>query len=151
MKTALVLGIAVFTVAGCHSANSPDGLVASASVAPGSFRAGTPVDVTVTVVNEGSRTRTIEINPCPEPFVVTTLSGEVIGPGVRICSAYSQQHELAPGEQYVFELRWSGDRKGGGTPDSNVPLGPGTYLLRAVVTAVGGPVESEAVQFTVTQ
>ena len=151
MRSAVVAVVVAFTFAGCRSPDDPSNLVVTAEVAPSTFRAGTEVAVTLTVTNDGGGSRGIQLNACPDPFLVTTLSGEVVGPGVRTCSLWSQIRELAPGEQYVFALRWNGDRQGAGSSDTNTLLAPGTYLVHALIGAVGGPIQSAPVQITVTQ
>ena len=152
METLRVMLVAgALALAGCRGTTAPEDLSATAVIAPTTFRSGTDATVTVTVVNHGIRSRRIVAHACPEPFVVTTLDGRIVGPGHRICTASAVPPlVLDPGEAHVFTLKWSGDGRTN-DPSANIMLPPGTYRLRAAVPAEGRLLRSHAVTFSITQ
>lgn len=127
-----------------------DDLVVTASVTATTFRAGEVVIVTVTATNPGNRPQTIGTNLCPDPFVVTTQAGKVVGPGSRVCSAEATSKQLAPGEQFVLALPWAGDAQRA-TPDAPGVLSPDTYLLRGRVASDKGYAWSQPVTIRITK
>jgi hypothetical protein len=106
-------------------------LVATTSVTPATFRAGDNVTVVVTVLNRGETSQSIQINQCDRAFVVTTPSGDVVGPDDEGCLLYSEFHALAPGAQYIWSSQWAGR----GSTTAGVPtLAPGTYMVAGAPT-----------------
>lgn len=141
--------ILVLAMVACSKSTAPSrGLETSTNVAPATFRAGDAVNVTVDVTNRSDQPRTIETNPCPDPFVVTNLAGVIVAPSERICSAVSMPRTLAPGEQYVFTQRWSGDARGPTPIAAAVILAPGTYSVRSRLEGPG--IESSSTTIHVT-
>lgn len=135
-----VLLVSSMLLVSCTAApTSPgDALLVTAAISPASVRASDTVTVRVVVTNRGSEPWEINTKTCPGPFVVTDQSGAAVAPGVRVCTADLPMKELAPGDEYVFTLRWA------------AVLEAGTYALRGRVPARGGLVESEPVTLTVT-
>src|SRR5690606_12246659 len=109
---ALLLGSAA--LGACDSGTDPDaGLEVALAITPDTVRIGRPAEVAVTVTNLGSEDASIHMSGC-ERLVVTTVAGEVVGPGERVCTAELWVVVLAPGERIVLEDSWMGDGLRGG-------------------------------------
>ena len=135
--TFLAVAVPLLALGACRPPSDPEKLTISIAVDPSTFRTGTEATVSVTVTNRGDRPVLAEAHPCPDPFVVTTLAGVVVGPGNRIClSIGSPPVEIPAGAQRTYSLRWNGNAPGA-SATSNTLLPPGDYLLRARVM-VGG-------------
>lgn len=99
-------------VAACSSATSPTadlGVVTTLSRAE--FRAGDAIDVSITVTNHGTASRELNIATCPDPFIVTTEDGTVVGPALRGCTLELRTRDLRPGESFTYALLWLGDAR----------------------------------------
>jgi hypothetical protein len=137
MKTLLVSAVAgLLVLGGCRDSSAPNNVIVTTVVGARAFRAGTEVSVTVSVTNLDDRAHGFSLHTCGQEFEVTTLTGDLVGPGLRLCNAITEDGELAPGQQHVFVHRWNGDGRGPDGSD-NILLPPGTYLLRGTVHIYG--------------
>lgn len=125
------------------------GLAVTTSVVPSVFHVGEEVMVRVVVTNRGIEPRTISINACPDPFVVSTPDGTTVAPGQRICTAELILRTLAPGDQYTFAEQWAGDAIRGGFDAPAAVLAPGSYLVRGTMNGAG--VDNPGVMIQITR
>ena len=146
---ALVVGAAAVFAASCGAdSTSPSAasLLATTTVTPAVFHSGKVVAVHVIVTNRGSVPRTIDVNLCPDPFLVSSAAGTVVGPADRTCTADARQKSLAPGEQFSFDRAWINGPVTAGldTASSNLPMG--SYQVRGRLTASDVDAPSVTVQ-----
>lgn len=152
--TPCLLSLAVLAGAGCRggSTEPAQDLRVTVTVAPTAFRAGDAVRVTTDVVNEGTRSRTIDANTCPGPFVVQTAAGATVWPAGEVCTLVIIKRALAPGERITFTGRWTGNVRTARQDLAPVYATPGTYVVRGRVRVVDdGAVVSDAVSVEVTR
>jgi hypothetical protein len=146
MKYSSVIVLA-FVAAACHSAPSEAdrAILASASVAPATFRVGDAATVTVTVENRGSKA--VSLLTCPAWFEV--LKGEsVVAPGTQICAASWLGTTLEPGASYAHSFEWRGDTRALSNPPTF--LDPGRYELRPAVQVESSTYRGPAVEIELT-
>ena len=145
----------VLAQAACRSPTEPAGLRVITEVAPATFRQGTEVVITITVINAGVRPRVFQANLCTG-FEVMTPAGQVVGPAGTDCDGSIVAQRLLPGERMVFTTRWAGEGPGE-TMLTTAPLPPGQYFLRTRIGVINGDfltssrhVASKPVAITVT-
>jgi len=132
-RVAILLSLALLS--GCRLATDPFAQLRVVIVAaPTVVGPNAPAAITVTVTNAGRRSVTIETNPCPDRFLVTTTTGVIVGPAEKACLLYSVQLELKPGAQHVFQASWAASGRRGVWDAPPAVLAPGEYR---VIGAVG--------------
>lgn len=142
------LAILMLVGAACRSATSPGAdLDVVTRLSRTAFKAGEPVEVSITVSNRGTAVREINSSTCPDPFVVTLGNGMIVGPADRACTLGFSTRKLNPGESFTYASIWRGDARS--VTDQPRQLTPGEYVLRAMVPVIGGPVEGGAVPIRV--
>jgi hypothetical protein len=145
IRSVCVVLVAAALVGCTDTTESRQKLEVSIALSSAEVKPGESIEVTVTAVNRGTRPVVIAANPCPDPFVVTTASDEVVGPGPQVCALIAISQEIAPGDDFVFRAAWDGDAAGGQPGGSPVFLNPGEYRVRGQVLADYAMVESAPV------
>ncbi len=137
-----VLLAAVATACG-RSSSAPERLVVvSASPNPAVLRQGDTTRISVTVLNAGDRSLTIDATACPSWFEVLKDT-TVLAPGVQACSLVMDLRTVEPGASYTHVFTWRGERFL--SPETPVPLDEGNYTLRPAVRVEGRMVRGEPV------
>ena len=135
---------AFIMLAACRSSTTPaPAFDVTVQLASPTVAVGRSVGVTVTVKNVGSSTFDLNVGSCPEPFIVTTSDGAVVGPAARGCLLILRIRELAPGESYSYDAQFAGSGLGSGDL-GGTPLPPGSYLIRGRVAVAGAFRQSAA-------
>lgn len=116
-------------VGACDSGTDPDyRLRLEVGVQPAVVSAGSPVTVTVTVINVSDRTVSVPLGrSCSRHYEVRTIDGKLV-PDLVACRPEGNPPPivLAPGAEWRATYLWSGF---GGDPP--IPLPPGEYRIQA--------------------
>jgi hypothetical protein len=148
-RVAVGVGIILLSLAGCTEATEPVrqlevSIAASSAVAS----AAHPTIITVSARNHGHTPVDVHANACPEAYRVSTVAGEVVGPGPAICAAAAMIRILGPGEHLEFIYSWAGTTREQ-VGEAPVQLPAAEYRLQAVVFGGGREIVSAAVPIEV--
>jgi len=135
------------TTLGCDDPAGPDrDIKVTVSTDLLIVRRSAPTTITVTAINRGSQSITINGNDCPARFEILDVRGEIVGPFQSgLCDASARSVTLGPQEALTFQYSWNGT----GMANAASTLAPGAYRIRGHAPGLRRRLTSDAIPIAV--